>query len=52
MAHFKGLSPFLCSCHRSHFDPNGNVTHGPDVKDLKTLCIEMTEENNLILHTD
>jgi len=43
---------FACPCHGSHFDPNGNVTHGPAMKPLTSLRIEITDDNNLILHTD
>jgi cytochrome b6-f complex iron-sulfur subunit len=43
---------FACPCHGSHFDVNGNVTHGPAMKPLTSLRIEITEDNRLILYTD
>lgn len=43
---------FACPCHNSSFDTVGNVTHGPAVKPLSALRIEITETNNLIVFTD
>jgi Rieske Fe-S protein len=45
-------SGFACPCHGSRFDVDGKATHGPAVKPLTSLRIEVTEDNNLILHTD
>jgi cytochrome b6-f complex iron-sulfur subunit len=42
---------FACPCHGSHFDTDGNVTHGPAAKPLMFLRIEITEEGNLKLFT-
>jgi len=41
-----------CSCHGSQFDTGGKVTHGPAVKHLSSLRIEITKDKMLILHTD
>ncbi len=38
-------SDFACPCHNSAFDSDGNVTHGPAVKPLQVLRIEIGEEN-------
>ena len=42
---------FACPCHGSHFDRDGNVTHGPAAKPLHSLRIEITEDGNLKLFT-
>ena len=42
---------FSCPCHRSRFDTQGKVTHGPANESLRTLRVEMTEEGNLKLFT-
>jgi Rieske Fe-S protein len=43
---------FACPCHNSAFDLDGNVTHGPAVKPLRSLHIEITDNKNLIVFTD
>ena len=43
---------FTCPCHGSHFDAAGTLLHGPAVKPLASLRIEITEEGRLILYTD
>ena len=43
---------FACPCHNSAFDAEGNVTHGPAVKPLRSLRTEITAENKLIVFTD
>jgi len=48
----QNMDGFACPCHGSHFDVNGNVTHGPAMKPLTSLRIEIIEDNRLILHTD
>ena len=35
---------FACPCHNSSFDVQGNVIHGPAVKPLRSLRIEITDE--------
>lgn len=40
---------FVCPCHASRFDTNGNVTHRPADKSLPQLRVEVTEEENLKL---
>ncbi len=43
---------FACPCHNSAFDADGNVTHGPAVKPLQVLRIEITAGNKLIVLTE
>ena len=43
---------FACACHGSSYDADGQVMHGPAVLPLRSLRIEITEDNQLILHTD
>jgi Rieske Fe-S protein len=43
---------FACPCHNSRFDTDGKVTHGPASQSLQKLRVEVTEEGNLVLHTD
>ena len=43
---------FACPCHNSAFDAEGNVTHGPAVKPLRSLRIEITDKNTIIAYTD
>ena len=40
---------FACPCHGSRFDSNGNVTHHPADKPLRSLRVELTGEGNLKL---
>ena len=42
---------FACPCHGSHFDKDGNVTHGPAEKHLNLLRVEVTDEGNVKLFT-
>jgi cytochrome b6-f complex iron-sulfur subunit len=43
---------FACPCHGSRYDSNGNVLRGPAQKPLRSLRVEITSNNDLILHTD
>jgi cytochrome b6-f complex iron-sulfur subunit len=43
---------FLCPCHGSHFDADGNVTHSPAVNSLHSMRVEITAENMVVLHSD
>ena len=42
---------FACPCHNSSFDARGNVTHGPAVKPLQVLRIEITEDETIKVFT-
>jgi cytochrome b6-f complex iron-sulfur subunit len=42
---------FTCPCHASRFDADGNVTHRPADKPLRSLRVEVTAEGNLKLFT-
>ena len=42
---------FACPCHNSAFDAQGNVTHGPAVKPLQVLRIEITNDGNIKVFT-
>jgi cytochrome b6-f complex iron-sulfur subunit len=43
---------FACPCHGSQYDANGNVLRGPAQKSLRSLRVEITSDQHLILHTD
>jgi cytochrome b6-f complex iron-sulfur subunit len=43
---------FACPCHGSRYDSNGNVLRGPAQKSLRSLRVEITSDQHLILHTD
>jgi Rieske Fe-S protein len=42
---------FACPCHNSRFDEAGNVIHGPAVKPLQVLHIEITDDGNIKVFT-
>jgi len=42
---------FACPCHNSSFDVDGNVTHGPAVKPLQSLRIEITDDGTIKVFT-
>jgi len=43
---------FACPCHGSRYDVNGNVLRGPAQKPLRSLRVEITSDQHVILHTD
>ena len=43
---------FACPCHNSAFDAEGNVTHGPAVKPLRSLRIQITDAKSLTVFTN
>jgi cytochrome b6-f complex iron-sulfur subunit len=43
---------FTCPCHGSRYDASGNVLRGPAQKPLRSLRVEITADQHLILHTD
>jgi cytochrome b6-f complex iron-sulfur subunit len=41
---------FSCPCHGSQFDEDGNVIHGPAVRNLVSLKVEINDVGNLIVY--
>ena len=42
---------FACPCHNSAFYANGSLMHGPAVKPLQVLRIEITDDGNIKVFT-
>lgn len=40
---------FLCKCHKSRFDPDGNVLNGPAVKSLLRLKVKLSPEKHVLV---
>ena len=47
----KDSDGFTCPCHGSRYDADGNVTHAPAAKPLRSLRVEVTDDGNLKLFT-
>lgn len=43
---------FKCPCHGSAFDENGNVLNGPARDPLKSLRVEITADNKVMVYTE
>jgi len=43
---------FVCPCHGSHFDPQGEVTRGPAAQALRALRVDITQDGHLHVYTD
>jgi cytochrome b6-f complex iron-sulfur subunit len=43
---------FTCPCHGSAFDGNGKVINGPAQKPLRSLRVEITGENKVMVYTE
>ncbi len=43
---------FACPCHGSRYDENGKVVRGPAPRQLRQLRVEITAEDDLVVHTD
>ncbi len=43
---------FACPCHGSRYDENGNVLRGPAPRPLRRLRVEITADDDLVVHTD
>ena len=43
---------FVCPCHASRFDEDGNVTHGPASKPLHSLRVEVSVDDRIFLYSD
>jgi len=43
---------FTCPCHGSAFDKNGEVINGPAQKSLRSLRVEITNENKVMVYTE
>lgn len=43
---------FVCPCHASHFDKQGELVTGPATRSLRPLRLEHRADNHLVLYTD
>lgn len=43
---------FVCPCHGSRYNADGQVTRGPAQKALRVLPVEQNAEGHLVLHTN
>ncbi len=43
---------FVCQCHGSRYDKDGQVTKGPAVEPLPMLIVEKTEAGDLVVIKD
>ena len=41
---------FSCPCHGSQFDEDGNVLHGPAVRKLVNLKVEVNDDSHIIIY--
>ena len=47
-----GAHPFLCPCHGSHFDQNGNVANGPSPRGLTWHPVSLSKDGHLVIDLD
>ena len=45
------VSGFHCPCHGSEFGADGDVERGPAARPLRSLLIEVTPDDRVIIHT-